>query len=250
MEQDPGREISRHLITYQRFIETTEFHPNVIRCLFINAFNHFLSGAILSEKGLITQSNNCLRMGLESEWLGVLFLNKPALGVSWTSGLAEGAEKTLLKKIENPSELIKKIQDTPRIKSTDRRDLYKALSDKSHTKLSSVTRFNIPPNIAPGNGIIDCIPLGGMRGEATITRNLKSVVTVLTFALAEIEDCLGQRFLDKEWSWNRVDLVGISQGGAGNGDGSFEPHVTSQGHPGADPLQAMALLSAIRHQKI
>ena len=250
MNQDPLGSINNLLDIFRKFIESTTFNPNVIRCLFVNAYNSFLAGRMLAESGLITQSNNCLRMGLESTWLGLILLKEPELGLQWAFGIAVDGAKNVLISLENPSEIRQRLPATARIKVEDRRDLYKALSDKSHTKLSSVTRFSMPPNSSPGDGFIDCIPMGGMRGEENIARILRPVETVLTFALAEIEDSLQQRLLDKDWVWNRVDLVDISEGGGGNDDGSFEPHVTSQGHPGADPMQAMALLNAIRHQRI
>ena len=47
-----------------------------------------------------------------------------------------------------------------------------------------------------------------------------------------------------------ANLGYISEGGSQNQDGKFEPHISSKGRPGADPLQAMALLSAVRHGEI
>jgi hypothetical protein len=89
-----------------------------------------------------------------------------------------------------------------------------------------------------------------MRGKNTIPRILRGTATVLRFALAEIEDGLGQRLLEAGWTWKRADLVQITGAGVETQDGSFEPHISSKGRPGADPMQATALLSAIRHGKI
>ena len=62
MAHSPNQTVSKSLRAYRKFIEETAFHPQFLRCLFVNAYNHFLSGKILAEKGLITQSCNCLRM--------------------------------------------------------------------------------------------------------------------------------------------------------------------------------------------
>jgi hypothetical protein len=42
--------------------------------------------------------------------------------------------------------------------------------------------------------------MGGIRGKDNILRVLRGTATVLTFALAEIEDGLGQRLLEGEWT--------------------------------------------------
>ena len=70
---------------------------------------------------------------------------------------------------------------------------------------------------------------------------------MIRFALAEIEDGLGQHLLGEEWTWKRADLVQITEAGYETEDGVFEPHISSKGRPGTDPMQAAALLSAIRH---
>ncbi|NLE27609.1 MAG: hypothetical protein GX625_20195 [Clostridiaceae bacterium] len=43
--------------------------------------------------------------------------------------------------------------------------------------------------------------------------------------------------------------MSITEAGFKNQDGKFEPHITSKGHPRTDPVQAVALLSAIQHGK-
>jgi hypothetical protein len=92
--------------------------------------------------------------------------------------------------------------------------------------------------------------MGGIRGKNNTLRILLGTATVLTFALAEIEDGLGQRLLEEEWTWKRADLVQITEAGYKSEGGAFEPHISSKGRPGADPMRAAALLSAIRHGKI
>ena len=250
METTPQQTISEYLSVYQKFVETTTFNPKTTKCLFVNAYNQFLSGKILAEKGLITQSNNCLRMGLESEWLGLILMNDPQLGMQWAFGLGDENVKKSLKKLEKPFQIRKILGDTTRITVQDRDDIYSALSDKSHTKLSTIVRFFIPPNAPPSDGFIDCIPMGGIQGNNNISRILNGVTTVLTFALAEIEDSLGHQLMEEEWTWNRSDLLKISGGGFKVNEGTFEPHISSKGQPGSDPIQAMALLSAIRHGEI
>lgn len=250
MAQSPDQAISRCLRAYQEFVEATTFHPNILKCLFVNAYNHFVSGKILAKKGLITQSFNCLRMGLESEWLGLILMKDPTLGIHWAFGVGDEAILKRLKRLEVVSEIRKTLGETPRITVSDRDELYAALSDKSHTKLSSVARPFIPPNASPADESIECIPMGGIRGKDNILRILRGTATVIEFALAEIEDGLGQRLLEGEWTWKRAGLVQITEAGFGNSDGTFEPHITSKGRQGADPMQAMALLSAIRHGKI
>ena len=250
MAQSPDQTISRCLRAYQEFIKATTFRPDILKCLFVNAYNHFVSGKILAKKGLITQSYNCLRMGLESEWLGLILMKDSALGIHWAFGVGDEAFLKRLKKLEKPYEIRKALGDAPRITIEDRNEIYAALSDKSHTKLSSVARPFIPPNASLADESIECIPMGGIRGKDNILRILRGTATVIEFALAEVEDSLGQRLLEGEWTWNRADLVRITEAGFGNSDGTFEPHITSKGRPGADPMQAMAFLSAIRHGKI
>jgi len=200
MTQSPDQTISRCLRAYQRFIETTTFHPNILRCLFVNAYNHFLSGKNLAKGGLITQSYNCLRMGLESEWLGLILMKDPRLGMQWAFGLGDEADLKQLKELEKPYVIRKALEDTPRITAKDRDDIYAALSDKSHTILSSVARLFILPNAHVSDGSIDCIPMGDIRGKDNIARILRGTGTVLMFALAEIEDGLGQRLMEEEWT--------------------------------------------------
>lgn len=250
MEPTPQETLSQSLQTYLQFIDTTAFNPKILRCLFVNAYNQFLAGVMLAEKGLIPQSYNCLRMGLESEWLGLILMKTPALGLEWAFGFGEKGAEERLKKLEKPYEIRKILGDTPRITIQDRDEIYSALSDKSHTKLATVARFWIPPGANPGEGFVDCIPAGGMQGENNIARILRGVGAVLSFALADLEDARGVRLLEEGWKWNRVNLSYISEGGSQNQNGNFEPHISSKGRPGADPIQAMALLSAIRHGEI
>ena len=250
MESEINQRIEEYLLNYIKFLKMFEFNPRIIRCLFINAYNHFLSGRILAERGLIPQSNNCLRMGLESEWIGLILVKNRELGLNWAFGLGDEEIKKRLIDLERPFMIRKILGDTLRIKIKDRDEIYSALSDKSHTKLSSVARFFIPPNANPADGYIDCIPLGGMEGERNISRILLAIETVLGFALADIEECLNFQFMEKGWTWNRTSLMHISEGGFENQDGMFEPHISSKGHPGQDPYQAAALLSAIRHKEI
>ena len=250
MTHSPNQTVSKSLRAYRKFIEETAFHPQFLRCLFVNAYNHFLSGKILAEKGLITQSYNCLRMGLESEWLGLILMKDPGLGMEWAFGVGDEAVVKRLKELEKPYMIRKTLGDTPRITVKDRDEVYAALSDKSHTKLSGVARSFIPPNASPADEFIECIPMGGMRGKNNIPRILRGTATVLRFALAEIEDGLGQHLLEEEWAWKRADLVQITEAGYETEEGAFEPHISSKGRPGADPMPAADLLSAIRHGKI
>lgn len=250
MEPDTQQTISKYLLVYQKFIETTTFHPKITRCLFVNAYNHFLSAKILAENGLITQSNNCLRMGLESEWLGLILMKDPTLGLLWAFGLGDKIVQDRLIKLEKPYQIRKILGDTPRIKVQDRDEIYSALSDKSHTKLSSVARPFFLPNTPASDNFIDCIPIGGMKGGNNIARILPAVTTVLAFALAEIENSLGQRLLDEDWTWNRMSLVTITDGGVGDESGITDPHISSKGRPGSDPVQGMALQDAIRRGEI
>ena len=236
MARSPNQTISKSLRAYRRFIEATTFHSKILRCLFVN-LQSLPVGQDPRKKGLITQSYNCLRMGLESEWLGM----------QWAFGVGDEAVLKRLKELEKPVLIRKTLGDTPRITVKDRDEIYAELSDKSHTKLSSVARSFIPPNASPVDEFIECIPMGGMRGKNNIPRILQATATVLTFALAEIEDGLGQRLLEGEWTWKRADLVQITEAGVETLDGTFEPHIFSKGRPGADPMQATALLSAIRH---
>jgi len=238
------------LLKYQKFIEITEFNPKIIRCLFVNAYNQFLAGTILAEKGLNTPSFNCLRMGLESEWIGIILTRNREMGLFWAFGVGNDATQKQLIQLERPFEIRKNLGNTERITIKDRNEIYAALSDKSHTKMGSVTRFLIPRDAHPSDGYVDCIPPGGMREEKAVENILQGVRVVLSFALAEIEDSLGCHLLENRWTWNRNELRYISGGGYADSHGEFEPHITSKGHPGRDSMQLMSLLSAIRHGKI
>ena len=55
--------------------------------------------------------------------------------------------------------------------------------------------------------------MGGIRGKNNISRILQGTATVLTFVLAEIEDGLGQRLMEEEWTWKREGLVQITETG-------------------------------------
>jgi len=44
MEPTPRETLSQSLQTYLQFIDTTAFTPKILRCLFVNAYNHFLAG--------------------------------------------------------------------------------------------------------------------------------------------------------------------------------------------------------------
>jgi|BioPla2DNA2_1021312.scaffolds.fasta_scaffold16272_2 hypothetical protein len=247
MAPSPSQTVSKSLRAYRKFIEETTFHPQFLRCLFVNAYNYFLSGKILAEKGLITQSYNCLRMGLESEWLGLILMKDPELGMEWAFGLGDEAVLKRLKELEKPYMIRKTLGDTPRITVKDRDEIYAALSDKSHTKISSITRLFIPPNAHISDGSVDRIPIGGIQGKNNIPRILRGTAIALRFALADIEDGFGQRLMEEEWTWRRADLVKITEAGYKLEDGTFESHISSKGRPGTDPIQAVALLSAIRH---
>lgn len=155
-----------------------------------------------------------------------------------------------LKNLEKPYEIRKALGNAPRITVKNRNEIYAALSDKSHTKLASVAHPFIPSNASPADESIECILMGAIRGKDSIPRILRGTATVLKFALAEVEGSLGQRLLEGEWTWKRADLVQITEAGFGNSDGTFEPHITLKGHPGTDPVQAVALLSAIRHGRL
>jgi hypothetical protein len=236
------RRIEKDLSMYENFIQTYKYRNKYVRCLFINAYNHFLSGYILSQKGLKTQCLNSLRMGLESEWIGICLDKDIELAMHWAFG--SGQEKNIhdkLSDLEKPYKLRKMLGDTKRIKIKDRNDIYKALSDASHTKLASITVYT---------GEVECITIGGLRGTVNIIKILQAVQFVHKFAYAEIEEQLGYKFSEAEWNFNRTDLMRISQSGYGFGNGNIEPAITSQGRPGSDALQALALLDFIKKGSI
>jgi hypothetical protein len=87
-------------------------------------------------------------------------------------------------------------------------------------------------------------------GKNNALRILLGTATVLTFALTGTEDSLARHLLEKKWTWKRADLVQITEAGFKTEDGVFGPHISFKGRPGADPMQAAVLLSAIRHGKI
>ena len=233
--------IEKDLSMYENFIRTYKYRNKYIRCLFINAYNHFFSAYILSQKGLKTQCFNSLRMGLESEWIAICLDKDIELAMHWAFGIGQEKNNKKLLRLEKPYELRKMHSDTKRIKIKDRNEIYKALSDASHTKLASIAVYT---------GEVECIPIGGLRGEVNIIKTLEAVQFVQKFASAEIEEQLGYRFSETEWNFNRTDLMTISQSGYGSGNGNIEPAITSQGHPGSDALQALALLDFIKNGRI
>jgi len=236
------RKIEKDFSVYKDFVQTYEYRSKsasrYVKCLFINAYNHLFSGYLLSQKGLKTQCFNSLRMGLESEWIGIYLDKEIELAMHWAFGTGrEESIRSQLLRLENPSALREILGNTKRIKIKNRNDIYKALSDASHTKLASITVYA---------GEVECIPIGGLRGEANIKKILESVQLVQKFALVEIEEQLEYKFSETEWSFNRTDLLCISNSGYSFDNGNVEPHISSQGHPGSDPIQALALLDMIR----
>lgn len=242
--------ILEYLQSYENFVKSTTFKPDILKCLFTNAYNHLFAGSILAERGLITQMHNCLRMGLESEWLGLILMKDPLLAHQWAFGLGEEEDLKRLVDLERPKQIRKMLGDRRRITVQDRDEIYSALSDKSHTKLASVSRLFIEPGVPPHMGNVACIPMGGIKGENNIKRIRQCPIVVVTFALAEIEDTLDIQILNEEWKWDGARLTHISEGGFSDGSGKVQPHISSQGHPGTDPIQAIALLNAIRDGKI
>lgn len=240
MKKAIGR-IEKDLSMYENFIQTYKYGNKYIRCLFINAYNHFLSAYILSQKGLKTQCFNSLRMGLESEWIGICLDKDIELAMHWTFGTGQEKNNKKLLRLEKPYELREMLGDTKRIKIKDRNEIYRALSDASHTKLASIAVYT---------GKVECIPIGGLRGEVNIIKTLEAVQFVQKFASAEIEEQLGYKFSETEWNFNRTDLMRISQSGYGSGNGNIEPAITSQGRPGSDALQELALLDFIKKGRI
>ena len=195
MDPTAQETISRHLLTYQKFVETTTFHPKILKCLFVNAYNHFYSGKILAEKGLITQSYNCLRMGLESEWLGLILMKDTELGIVWILGSGDKSDLKRLKDLEKPHQIRKILGDAPRITVQDRDEIYNALSDKSHTKISA-----LHGSLSSGSPLplmdVRCIPMG-YAGRGDRIAYPQGFIDVLTFALAGSKITLGSA------SWKR-----------------------------------------------
>jgi hypothetical protein len=85
--------VSNNLNIYKKFIDDFYFSNKYVKCLFLNAYNHFLAGKILAGSGLRCQSYNCLRMGLESEWLGICLVNDSVLTLQWAFGTGDEETK-------------------------------------------------------------------------------------------------------------------------------------------------------------
>ena len=82
-------QIDEDLSKFENFIHTYKFRIKYIRCLFINAYNHFLSGYTVGQQGLKPQCYNSLRMGLESEWIGIYLDKHIELAMHWAFGTAQ-----------------------------------------------------------------------------------------------------------------------------------------------------------------
>jgi hypothetical protein len=247
--------VSNNLNIYLKFIDEFNFENKYLECLFLNAYNHFLAAKILADTGLRCQSDNCLRMGLESEWLGICLVKDVGLSLQWAFGT--GDEKTLekIKELETPqklrsaiSKIISSIISSPRIKENDRKEMYSALSDKSHTKLASCAALTINPKSTDQSEYnVECIPAGGFQGETNISKLLRAVQFVQEFAMAELEDSLGVKLLPDDWKYLRANIFLISDAGYPNANGDFEPIISSKKRPGSDPICAAALAEAIRN---
>jgi hypothetical protein len=101
--------VTNNLNIYKIFIDDFNFSNKWVKCPFLNAYNHFLAAKILAGAGLRSQSYNCLRMGLESEWLGIYLVKDFELSLHWAQGT--GDEKTVkkIKELEYPQELRREI---------------------------------------------------------------------------------------------------------------------------------------------
>jgi len=242
--------VSNNLNIYKKFVDDFNFSNKYVKCLFLNAYNHLLAGKLLAGAGLKCQSYNCLRMGLESEWLGICLVKDPVLTLHWAFGTGDEETVKKIKKLEHPANLrleISKIISSTRIAKKDRDEIYKALSDKSHSKLASCAIVTINPKSAdPPDFKVECIPAGGLKGKTNISKLLSAVQVVLEFAKAELEDSLSVRLLPADWKYIQTNLSKISQDGHPNANGHFEPFISSRDRPGSDAICAAAFLEAIR----
>jgi len=243
--------VSNNLNIYKKFIDGFNFSNKYVKCLFLNAYNHFLAAKILADTGLRCQSFNCLRMGLESEWLGICLVTNSVLSLQWAFGTGDEETFKKIKKFEIPQDLRREISKIShaRIAEKDRNEIYWALSDKSHTKLASCAALIIDPKSSDqSEGKVECIPAGGLKGKTNISKHLSAVQVVQEFAIAELEDSLGVRLLPNDWKYIRAKLFEISQSGFQNANGDFEPFISSKNRPGSDPICAAAYAEAIRNQ--
>jgi hypothetical protein len=242
--------VSNNLNIYKKFIDDFDFSNKYVECLFLNAYNHFLAAKILADTGPRCQSFNCLRMGLESEWLGICLVTDSVLSIQWAFGVGDEDTLKKIKKLEIPQDLrleISKISHT-RIAKKDRDEIYWALSDKSHTKLASCAALIInPKSTDQSEGKVERIPAGGLKGKTNISKHPRAIQAVQEFAMAELEDSLNVRLLPNDWKYIRAKLFEISQSGFKNANGDFEPFISSKNHPGSDPICAAAFLEAIRY---
>jgi hypothetical protein len=243
--------VSNNLNIYKKFIDDFNFRNKYVKCLFLNTYNHFLAAKILADTGLRCQSYNCLRMGLESEWLGICIVKDVGLSLQWAFGTGDEETIKKIKKMERPQNLrseISKIISHTRIAKKDRDEMYSALSDKSHTKFASCAVLTInPKSTDPSDYKVECIPAGGLKGKTNISILLRAVKFVQEFAMAELEDSLSVRLLPSDWKYIRDKLSIISQDGSLNANGNFEPFISSKKRPGSDSICAVALLEAIRN---
>lgn len=239
LRRDVQKTIEVYLKKLEIFIDDYQLSNSYLKCIFINGYNHFYSGYVLGKKGLRCQSLNCLRFGLECVWLGIYLQKHPLLALEWAFGTGDKDALNHIKELEKPVTLRKRMGEEGRLKIEDRNDIYKALSDKSHTKMASIAILTM-------NYSTECIPVGGLKGNFNVTKVIQAVRIVLEFALAEIEDYLEHSFFEDEWKYNRLDIIHISQGAYGDKDKITDPHISSQNHPGNDGINAAALLETIR----
>jgi hypothetical protein len=241
--------VSKNLNIYKKFIDDFNFSNKYVKCFFLNAYNHFLAAKILADTGLRCQSDNCLRMGLESEWLGICIVKDVGLSLQLAFGTADKETLKKIKELESPPHLrgeISKISHS-RLAKKDRSEIYSALSDKSHSKLASGgALITNPKSTDPSDFNVECIPAGGLKGKTNIAKLLSAVQFVQEFAMADLEDSLHVKLLPSDWKYIRANLSLVSEGGYPNANGDFEPFISSQKRPGSDPICAAALLEAIR----
>ena len=242
--------VSNNLSIYKKFIDEFNFGNKYVKCLFLNAYNHFLAAKILADAGLRCQSYNSLRIGLESEWLGICLVKDVGLSLQWAFGTGDDETLKMIKKLELPKDLRREISKIShnRIEEKDRNEMYSVLSDKSHTKLASCAALTINPKSTDQSEYkVECIPAGGFQGKTNISKLLSAVQFVQEFAMAELEDSLGVKLLPDDWKYLRANIFLISDAGYPNANGDFEPIISSKKRPGSDPICAAALAEAIRN---
>jgi len=225
---------------YEKFLDCYFFNPEILKWFFSQAYNFFYSGYLLANKGLLNQICNSMRMGFEYHWMGILLKRDDKLLKDWCLSVGMSNKQELLNELQTTQKIIKKLQDGEKIKIKDRKNIYEALSDRSHVKFKNIAILDMKLQIIG-------FPKKGLKSKYDISKCYKCADTCLSFALTEINEEFNMDLIKQHFK--NFDLVHISNSGYEDARGDFVPFVTSKKDVQTDPMSAMAVLDITKNYK-